>query len=203
MVGLIHKQVLVLNRLWQPVNTCSARRAFSLLFLGHAQVVRADGSNNFYTHDFDSWTEFSRREPAREMARTVSLCLRVPKIIVLSLFDRLPKKDVKFTRENIFRRDKFTCQYCGTPFGQPDLNLDHVVPRCRGGETTWENVVSSCIPCNSRKGNKLPHEVNMHPIQSPHMPKWRPFFGFKPYGRPHTSWRHFLDLDHSAVELSE
>ena len=151
----------MLNRLWQAVNVCSARRAFTLLYQGHAQVVSSDPQNNFLTHDFDSWRDFSatRAGAEHEMVTTISWKIRVPRVIVLLLFDRLPKKEVKFTRHNVFERDKNTCQYCGHVFDRSELNLDHVLPRDKGGLTTWENVVCSCIPCNTRKGNRLPHQV--------------------------------------------
>src|SRR5881398_1905566 len=138
---LLNSQVLVLNRLWQAVNICSARRAFALVYAGHAQVVATDEQNNFLTHDFNSWCDFSAQSPEPEMVTTISFKIRVPRVIVLLLFDRLPKKEVKFTRHNVFERDKNTCQYCGNIFERSDLNLDHVLPRDRGGLTTWENVV--------------------------------------------------------------
>jgi len=172
---LLNSQVLVLNRLWQAVNICSARRAFTLLYQGHAQVVSSDPGNNFLTHDFDGWRDFSATAPEHEMVTTISWKIRVPRVIVLLLFDRLPKKEVKFTRHNVFERDKNTCQYCGGIFERTDLNLDHVLPRDRGGLTTWENVVCSCIPCNTRKGNRLPHEAHMTLVRRPKRPKWRPF----------------------------
>ena len=104
----LNRQVLVLNRLWQPVNTVSARRAVSMVFLGHAQVVGTDQDNQFHTHDIQSWMSYSKDAgKAGGMIRSVSRCLRVPEIIVLGLFDRLPKKQVKFTRENIYRRDGY------------------------------------------------------------------------------------------------
>ncbi|PYL86642.1 MAG: HNH endonuclease [Verrucomicrobia bacterium] len=101
---LLNSQVLVLNRLWQAVNICSARRAFALVYAGHAQVVATDGANNFLTHDFDSWRDFSAQSPEPKMVTTISWKIRVPRVIVLLLFDRLPKKEVKFTRHNVFER---------------------------------------------------------------------------------------------------
>ena len=89
---LLNSQVLVLNRLWQAVNICSARRAFALLYAGHAQVVAIDADNNFFTHDFSSWRDFSAQSPEREMVTTISFKVRVPRVIVLVFFDRLPKK---------------------------------------------------------------------------------------------------------------
>ena len=200
---MLDRQVLVLNRLWQAVNVCSVRRAFTLLCQGHAQVVRSDEGNNFFTHDFDSWRTFSTEEPEAEMVHTISFKIRIPRVIVLLLFDRLPKKEVKFTRHNIFERDKNTCQYCGKVFDRKDLNLDHVIPRDKGGQTTWENVVCSCIPCNTKKGNRLAHQVNMHLIHKPERPRWRPFVHLTLNGTQHESWKHFIDLAYWNVELSD
>ena len=200
---MLDRQVLVLNRLWQAINVCTVRRAFTLLCQGHAQVVNADGANNFFTHDFESWHELSQREPEDEMVHTISFKIRVPRVIVLMLFDRMPKKEVKFTRHNIFERDKNTCQYCGKVFDRRDLNLDHVIPRDKGGATTWENIVCSCIPCNTRKGNRLPHQVHMHLIKKPVRPKWRPFVHITFDSQVHDSWRHFIDLAYWNVELGD
>ncbi len=198
-------QVLVLNRLWQPIHICDVRRAFALLFLGHAQVVRSDEESNYYTHDFDSWMEESKGYRGQDVIRTVSHCFRVPSIIVLNLFDRLPKQEVKFTRQNVFERDSYTCQYCGNHFEPRQLNIDHVIPRDKGGKTTWENVVCSCISCNSRKANYLPAEANMFPIREPKAPRWRPLFGGasgKKAGRVDESWRHFIEPSPTKVSVS-
>lgn len=198
----LDSSVLVLNRLWQPVNTCSAKRALSLLFLGHAQVVQEDGENNFYTHNLGSWLEHSVGAAGREVVHTVNYALKIPKIIVLAIYDRLPKKEVKFSRQNIFARDGYTCQYCGQRFEVKELNLDHVIPRDKGGKTTWENLVCSCISCNTRKANKLPREANMFPIKEPRAPRWRPFFSSLGKSSSHESWRHFLEFPSTRVEMS-
>lgn len=211
--------VLVLNRLWQAVNICSVRRAFNLLLQGHAQVVHvpdaattettaADAGNPYFgTHDFASWTDLSRRSPEPVMLHGVSLAVRIPRVIVLLIFDRLPKKEIKFTRHNLFERDNDTCQYCGRVFDRKDLNLDHVLPRERGGQMTWENIVCSCIRCNTRKGNRLPHEAGMHLIRKPKRPRWRPFthlsFGNGGSAQHHESWKHFVDVAYWNVELSD
>ena len=200
---LLDTPVLVLNRLWQAVNTCSARRAFTLLYQGHAQVVAAEPGQGFITHDFASWRDFSRSNPEENMAQTISMQIRVPRIIVLLLFERLPKKEVKFTRHNVFERDKNTCQYCNRVKPREELNLDHVFPRDRGGQTTWENIVCSCIPCNTRKGNRLPHEAGMQLARKPKRPKWRPFVNISFSTQPHESWKHFLDIAYWNVELSD
>ncbi len=199
---VLDRPVLVLNRFWQPVQTCSARRAVKLLCLGHAQVVETEGEERFRTHDLDSWVEASVAAVAGELIHSVRLAMRVPRIIVLALYDKLPRLEVRFTRRNVFLRDKFTCQYCEKVLPEPELNLDHVMPRDKGGRTTWENIVTSCVRCNTRKANKLPHEANMFPRRKPVAPRWRPMFGLREQGRPDESWRHFLDPDPKAVRMS-
>jgi 5-methylcytosine-specific restriction endonuclease McrA len=204
MVHVLDRQVLVLNRLWQAINVCSVRRAFALLCSGDAQIVHAEG-NSFLTHDFSSWRDFSAQAPEHdeEMVHTISFKIRIPRVIVLMLFDRMPRKEVKFTRHNIFERDKTTCQYCGKTFDKRDLNLDHVIPRDRGGVTTWENIVCSCIPCNTRKGNRLPHEAGMKLLRKPTRPRWRPFLHITFDAKVHESWRHFIDFAYWNVELGD
>ncbi|MFH0953853.1 MAG: HNH endonuclease [Verrucomicrobiota bacterium] len=194
--------VLVLNRLWQAINVCTAERALALLYTGHAQVVCEDGGN-FNTFSFHEWCDFSTEYDGDEVVSTISLRIRVPRIILLLFFDRLPNKEVKFTRHNVFERDKNTCQYCGRKFDRKDLNIDHVVPRHRGGLTTWANVVCSCLDCNRRKGHRLPEETGMRLIRKPKKPRWRPFVEVQFIKTADHSWRHFLDLVYWNVELGE
>lgn len=199
----LNQQVLVLNRLWQAVNVCSARRALTLLFEGHAQVVFGDDEGDFKTYDFRQWRDLSQARPEADSVGTISFRIGVPRVILLLAFDRLPKKEVKFTRHNIFERDKNTCQYCSRTLDRKDLNLDHVIPRDRGGPTTWENIVCSCIPCNTRKANRTPAEAGLRLFRKPKRPKWRPFVQVN-FGAPmHDSWKHFLDLAYWNVELGE
>lgn len=203
MTSHLNQHVLVLNRLWQAVNITTVKRALTLVFQGHAQVVlnRQDGS--FQTFDFTQWHTLSAEEPHDESIHTVSVRIRVPRVILLAMFDRLPKKEVKFTRHNIFERDKNTCQYCGKQFERRDLNLDHVIPRDRGGPTSWENIVCSCIECNTRKGNHTPREAGMSLIRKPKKPRWRPFLQINFNLSHHDSWKHFIDLAYWNVELGE
>lgn len=203
MESFLNQQVLVLNRLWQAVNVCTTRRALSLLFEGHAQVVLNDGDGSFRTFSFSQWRDLSDADPHPEVIRTVSFKIRVPRVILLLVFDRLPKKEVKFTRHNIFERDRNTCQYCGHSFDRKDLNLDHVIPRDRGGPTNWENIVCSCIPCNTRKGNRTPLESGMHLVRKPKRPKWRPFVQVNFTLGGHDSWKHFVDVAYWNVELGD
>ena len=202
MRNVLNENVLVLNRLWQAINVCTVERAFMLLYMGHAEVVLED-SGDFQTFDFHEWREFSQGHHGEDVVHTVSFKIRIPRVILLLFFDRLPHKEVKFTRHNIFERDHNTCQYCGKHFDRRELNLDHIVPRDRGGTTTWENIVCACIPCNTRKANRTPTEAGMHLVKKPERPKWRPFVNVTISSVAHDSWKHFLDLAYWNVELGE
>ena len=195
--------VLVLNRLWQAVNVIAAKRAFSLLASGHASVVYEE-NEDFQIFDMMDWVDFSQyNQPVSDMkiVHTVRYSIRVPKIILLSIFDKVPKKELKLTRKNVFERDKYQCQYCGKRLPSEELNLDHVIPRHYGGKTTWENIVCSCVKCNSRKANRLPHEASMCLTRKPSKPQWRPVISIAARGRKHDEWKHFIDVAYWNVEL--
>ncbi len=202
-MSLLNENVLVLNRLWQAVNICTVRRALALLFEGQAQVVFGGPAGDYQTFSFSQWRNFSEQEPHAESIHTISFRIRIPRVILLGVFDRMPKKEVKFTRHNIFERDQNTCQYCGKVFERKDLNLDHVIPRERGGPTTWENIVCSCVPCNTRKANRTPSQAGLHLVRKPKRPKWRPFVQVNLSLNHHDSWKQFLDVAYWNVELGE
>ena len=200
---VLNQHVLVLNRLWQAVNVCTARRALTLLFQGQAQVVLNDEDGSFRTFSFSQWRDLSESAPTEESVHAISFRIRVPRIILLLAYDRLPKKEVKFTRHNIFERDKNSCQYCARVLPREHLNLDHVIPRHYGGKTTWENIVCSCIKCNTRKANRLPHEAGMRLIRKPVRPKWRPVISMVLGNQQREIWKDFLDIAYWNVELEE
>ena len=190
------QRILVLNRLWQPVNIVGVRRGFSLLFQDLAQVIHSTG-NHFEILDFSGWLEYSAKHPSDDPAKaihTVRLALLIPGVVLLRDYDRLPVREVTFNRQNLFERDGHRCQYCNNTFSPKDLNMDHVIPRDRGGKTSWENVVTSCIRCNSRKANRLPHEAGMHVVRRPEKPKWRPFASSLREEKCDDSWIQFLNL---------
>lgn len=202
MKALLERPVLVLNRYWQPVHTCSVRRSLHLLCTGHAQVVQVEGDEKFQAHDLISWIRHSDGHSGGERVRSARIGLLPPRVVVLTLYDRLPRLEVRFSRRNVFLRDQFTCQYCAKVLPETQLNLDHVTPRDKGGRTTWENIVTSCFRCNTRKANKLPHEAGMHPRSKPFAPRWRPLFGLHTGGAEDESWRHFIAADPAGARLS-
>lgn len=171
----LSRSVLVLNRLWQPVHVCGMRRALSLVYRGAAQVVCGD-DGSFAVYDFPLWAgaRWGDGDGAAYVS-TVRMRIRLPEIVILRLYDRLPAREVKLTRKNIYLRDRNTCQYCGRSFREQELNLDHVVPRRLGGPTTWTNIVCSCVECNLRKGEKPLDSSGMGLLRQPRKPRWSPF----------------------------
>ena len=141
-------KVLVLNAGYQPVNVCSARRAAVLVLKERAVMVEA----------------------GEGFLRAENFALERPAVIRLNRYIRVPRERSHrhITRKAVLARDDWTCQYCGKRQG--GLTVDHVIPRSRGGASTWDNIVAACAPCNRRKGDRLPREIQMHPLKPPAPP---------------------------------
>ncbi len=163
--------VLVLNASFEPINVCAARRAVVLLLKGVA----------------------SAEENCREHLHSPARAMPVPSVIRLLEYRRIPRQTRALSRKNILIRDRYTCQYCRRVLPSAELTLDHVTPRSRGGESTWENLVACCHPCNNQKGGRLPEETHMHLMRHP-----RPFslhtsrHLMRLLGRSEEKWRKYL-----------
>jgi 5-methylcytosine-specific restriction endonuclease McrA len=144
---------LLLTQGYQPLKVISWQRAICMSFLGKVEVIT--------TH------------PKREI-RTVSYVFPAPAVVRLVRSHRIGPHHVRFSRRNVYLRDRFLCQYCHARFPERELTLDHVVPRSRGGRTEWANVVACCVPCNRGKGNKTPDEAGLRLLSLPSKPFWRP-----------------------------
>jgi 5-methylcytosine-specific restriction endonuclease McrA len=199
--SILDTKVLMLNRSFLPIHVTSVRRAFSLLYQGIAQAV----NEQHQTFDFESWSHLSV-SIHDESVGLVSRVIRVPRVILLLSYDRIPKRQVRFSRYNIYARDKCTCQYCGHKLPRHELNLDHVVPRSLGGTSTWENVVCSCHDCNRRKGGRTPLGAGMKLLKRPLKPKWTPFMQDAFNLSRYKEWLPFLstiDISYWNTELLE
>lgn len=197
--------VLVLNRFYMAVHVINVRRAFTLLFRELAEVVHLE-QGQFANYNFESWRDVSElkaqfKEPHDDWIRAVNFEIQVPRVIRLLFYDRVPKQVVRFNRRNIFARDGNRCQYCGRRFPTSELSLDHVMPRSRGGDTTWENIVCSCVKCNVKKGGRTPQEAHMHLIRAPVKPKRSPLLSVKLGNPKYESWKTFLDNAYWSVDL--
>jgi 5-methylcytosine-specific restriction endonuclease McrA len=186
---MVDAHVLVLNKSYLPVHVTTVKRAFCLLYAGIAKAVNAQ----YETFDYESWSQITI-ERNDETIGLVDRVIKVPRVILLLAYDRVPKRRVRFSRYNIFARDKSTCQYCGHRLSRSELNLDHVVPRAQGGTSTWENVVCSCHECNRRKGGRTPAEARMRLITQPRKPAWTPPISFSVPTVMRREWAPFLDF---------
>ncbi len=195
---MLETGVLVLNRVYQPVHVTSVRRAVCLLYQGVAKAI----DEQFQLFDFDSWSELSAAT-SQDVIHTVTRSIRIPRVIVLIAYEHLPKARVRFSRFNIYARDDSTCQYCGRRLPRSELNLDHVLPRSRGGSTTWENVVCSCVACNLRKGGRSPGEAGMRLLRAPSRPRWTPVFRSATRRAFYREWMPFLSMAEAAYWNAE
>jgi 5-methylcytosine-specific restriction endonuclease McrA len=143
----------------------------------------------------EEWMDFSQKNPdPRHSLRSVHLALLAPPVLLLTSYDRVPRREVRFCRRNVYLRDAYRCQYCGREFDESELTLDHVVPRERNGKTNWENIVTACVRCNARKANRLPHQAGMVLRRPPVRPKWRSFMSILATDADALPWRPFLGL---------
>ncbi|MEL0080430.1 MAG: HNH endonuclease [bacterium] len=198
---MIDSHVLVLNRFFFPIDTTSVKRAFLMLYGGSAKAVNLD----YETFDFNSWSEISATNED-DCIKTVSTVIKIPRVIMVVRYDKVPSKEVRFNRYNIFKRDKSQCQYCGQSLPKSELTIDHVVPRALGGKTEWENVVCACSKCNRKKGCKTLAASNMKLKIKPVKPTWELLSNLYIKTTTYKEWRPFLSFIEASywnVELEE
>lgn len=167
---MLNTNVLVLNSSFQPLHVCHARRALVLVMGGKAEVVE------YYEKSF---------------VHTVSRRFQLPSVVRLRIYIRPDRRSVVLNRRNILRRDRYRCQYCGR--SSDELTTDHVVPRSRGGEDSWENLTTACMACNNRKGNRTPESAGMQLLSTPKKPAFYSFIKFY-HPRSHDKWKPYLFL---------
>jgi 5-methylcytosine-specific restriction endonuclease McrA len=194
--SLLDTNVLVLNRFFMAIRVINVRRTFTLLYRDCAEVIELENSQ-YQSYDFESWRELSQlasleKQPGEDYIQAVNFELRVPRIVRLIRFDKMPAQTVRFNRKNLFARDDHTCQYCGTSEPTHKLSLDHVIPRSHGGPTTWENIVCCCMRCNSRKGGRTPKEARMTLLSRPTKPRVNPLLVQSMEDPRYECWKTFL-----------
>lgn len=167
------EHTLLLSAAFEPIRIISWKKAIALMLLGKVEVLE---------------------EYAREI-HSPSVTVKLPAVIKLTRFLKPIPKRVKFSRQNLFFRDAYTCQYCHRPFPSSQLTYDHVVPRSKGGKTSWTNVVTSCIRCNLKKGNKPLHSLNYRLLKPPEEPRWLPHLApLLPRDSAPVLWQYYLAL---------
>lgn len=195
---VLNEATLVLNKSWTPIGFSSVKYALKLLVSERAQAISPE---DYSAYDFDSWAELSvlKGEPC---VHTVNLEIKVPEVIRLLDYNKIPERHVKLSRRNLFRRDKNTCQYCKRKLKTEDITVDHILPRSQGGITSWTNCVVACLKCNIKKGSKTPQQANMQLIREPREPRW--IAGFKiPLIKRKVSWDNFISEAYWEAELTE
>ncbi|MDA7950702.1 MAG: HNH endonuclease [Pirellulaceae bacterium] len=195
-------KVLVLNRSYMAVHIASAKRAFNLLWLERAEVIDFE-DGQYANYDLESWLELSElrsyeKSPHDDWIRITGGSLQIPRIIRLHDFNKTPARAVRFSRRNLLARDSYVCQYCAKRFSPSLLTMDHVIPRSQGGVTTWENIVSACVKCNTRKGCRTPKEAGMKLLKEPVRPKSSPIVAAQLQSPKYTSWRAFIRTSRKA-----
>lgn len=163
-------KVLILNQDFSAIAVCSIQRAFRLVYLDKAEMVsKSDG----------------------EVLHTVSTTYPVPSVIRLQRYVRVPYYGIALSRHNVMRRDNYSCQYCGSV---KQLTLDHLLPRCRGGETKWQNLVTACSRCNARKGDRTPEEAGLKLSTKPTRPSLQTFLQLH-LNPKNTDWKVYLGVN--------
>jgi len=167
---MLNRAVLLLNQNYIPLSTCSARRAIVMVWTGKAEIVESTGQ---YVH-------------------SVSMRFDVPSIIRLLIIVRFSYRwNIQLTKQNILKRDRKTCQYCGEKEGP--MTVDHVIPRSQDGSETWENLVCACAACNNKKGDRTLHDAGMSLIRKPRKPNFRSFL-FHNRCPIHSTWQAYLRI---------
>jgi len=205
--GGLGAKVLVLNKLYVALRVISAKRAFVLLAREAAEVIHVE-NGRYSNYDFDSWAElsalqaeFGEERAKHDWVRTVSIDIVVPRIVRLLGYDRLPAREVKLNRRNLFARDRNQCQYCGKHYPTSELSIDHVVPRSQGGGDSWTNLVCACVRCNAKKGGRTPDQAGLTLVRAAVRPRRNPAIAMRLSSEKYASWRAFLDNAYWSVEL--
>jgi len=196
---VLQRPTLVLNRRWTPIRTTPVQDAIGLVAKGTAVIIEPE---SFETHDLASWNDVSRaRLRFGDLAiRSPRLVLVPPEVILLTTYEGQGGRAVVFSRKNLFKRDRYTCQYCGTQPGPEELTVDHVVPRSRGGVSSWENCVLACVECNKVKADRSPEKAGLKLRRSPRKPTWKALVQVPARDR-RESWDKFLSRAYWEIEL--
>jgi 5-methylcytosine-specific restriction endonuclease McrA len=197
---MTRRKVLVLNKSWSPVAVINLERAIGLVTSTYknnepkAEIL--DPTQDFQRFTWADWSELIPKD-GEEVINSAKRSFRIPEIVLLSKYNKLPQQRIHFSRRTIYRRDNNICQYCGSCPGTPELSIDHILPRSRGGKTTWENCVICCCSCNRKKADKTPEEAGMKLLKKPVRPK----FSFYKGEYRCKSWESILGLAYWNVEL--
>lgn len=196
---VLARPVLTLNRNWMAIQTTTVKEAISLVAKGSAVII---DPGTYEVHDLETWNDVSKARDRFEdfRIRSSRLSIAAPEVIRLTGYEGMGERSVVFSRRNIFKRDRYTCQYCGLQPGTEDLTIDHVMPKSRGGFSAWENCILACVSCNKKKADRTPKEAKMPLRKNPAKPSWKMLAQVAPQARCE-SWQKFLSRAYWEVEL--
>jgi 5-methylcytosine-specific restriction endonuclease McrA len=192
-MDILERHTLVLNRNWQAIHVTTVVRALVMLWNDTARAVEPE---QFRTYTWEEWAALEP-PPGGPCIRSARSRLRVPEVVCLVQYDRLPSAAVTFSRRNVAKRDHHTCQYCGAQPGWEAITVDHVVPRSQGGASSWTNCVAACEACNAHKADRTPEQAGMRLRRAPARPEWKPTYAAQSAGI--ASWSRFLSRGHAAA----
>lgn len=197
---VLEGQVLVLNRHWAPIQVTVVKEAIGLVAKGHAKIIDAE---TYQVHDLLSWADVTKAREALESDKIHSthLVMTAPEVIMLTTYEGMGERSVVFSRRNIFKRDHHTCQYCATQPDSSELTIDHIIPKSKGGKSTWENCVLACIPCNKRKADRTIEQAGMKLRKVPKKPTWKALIQAASAKQKRKSWDQFVSEAYWNVEL--
>lgn len=200
--AVLARPVLILNKAWQPIQVSSVQEAIGLVAKGSALIIEP---GSFERHDLKSWNDVSKLADKLDgaMIRSCHLALVPPEVILLTDYDGIGEKSVVFSRRNLFKRDRYTCMYCGTqPSDHGELTIDHIVPKSKGGKSTWENCALACVECNKKKADKSLYESKMKLRKVPKKPSWKSLAQL-PHRARRQSWSNFISEAYWEIALEE
>lgn len=189
-MSVLNRRVLTLNRSYRAVNVQSLRRSISTVCKGGAQILGHD----YQLHDWESWLDqpVDERDHLLAVRGSEFVKIAIPEIIVATKFDDMPDSRVTFCRRNVFKRDRYTCQYCHKQPAHDELTIDHVKPKSLGGTSCFTNCVLACINCNAKKANRTPEQAGMKLKKAPVRPQWRPLYATTSGHMP-LSWKAYIE----------
>lgn len=193
MATTMNRKVLVLNKYWQALRVVTIAKAMKYLASEKARII---DTNDLQQYTWDDWSKM-RPADGEDAIIGVSITCRVPTVIRLERYDKVPRYKISFNRKTIYRRDNYTCQYCGGRPGTEELSIDHVIPKSQGGQSTWENCVLACVKCNARKADKTLEKARMKLLKQPVRPSSNFFKGEVLCN----TWKQFFDASYWSVEL--
>jgi hypothetical protein len=183
--------VLILNKHWIPINTTTPKHSFALMFSENAKGLLVE-DDKVVPLDWNDWVAINPSEIDRKI-KTIRGYIKIPTVIVLNHYDKIPKQTIKFTQKSLWERYNFTCQYTGKKVTRTNGNIDHVIPKSQGGKTSWENCVIAHKEINALKADRTPEQAGLKLLKKPSAPRIMPVSFYIRNKEEVKDWELFLN----------